>query len=80
MAKVVKSDFLTQLGKQLEKLRKKKNLSYRKFAQNCNIDYSDISKIEKGKANITMLTLLELAKGLEVHPKKLLDFEFDFEE
>ena len=74
------SDFLNQLGKQLEKLRKKKNLSYRRLAQNCNIDYSDISKIEKGKANITMLTLLDLAKGLEVHPKKLLDFEFEFEE
>ena len=80
MTKVVESDFLTQLGKQLEKLRKKKDLSYRKLAQNCNIDYSDISKIEKGKANITMLTLLELAKGLEIHPKKLLDFEFEMKE
>ena len=80
MAKVLESDFLEQFGKQVEKLRKKKNLSYRKLAQNCNIDYSDISKIEKGKANITMLTLLELAKGLEVHPKKLLDFEVEFEE
>ncbi len=77
MTKVVESDFLIQLGKQLEKLRKKKDLSYRKLAQNCNIDYSDISKIEKGKANITMLTLLELAKGLEIHPKKLLDFDFE---
>lgn len=82
MAKVVESDFLIQLGKQVEKLRKKKNLSYRKLAQNCNIDYSNISKIEKGteKANITMLTLLDLAKGLDVHPKKLLDFEFEVEE
>ncbi|PVD54103.1 XRE family transcriptional regulator [Terrimonas sp.] len=80
MEKVPDSDFLVQFGKQVEKFRKKKKLSYRKLAQNCNIDYSDISKIEKGKANITMLTLLELAKGLEIHPKKLLDFEFDFED
>ena len=80
MAKAADSDFLIQFGKQLEKLRKKKDLSYRKLAQNCNIDYSDISKIEKGKANITMLTLLELAKGLEIHPKKLLDFEFELQE
>ncbi len=79
MAKAADSDFLIQFGKQLEKLRKKKDLSYRKLAQNCNIDYSNISKIEKGteKANITMLTLLELAKGLEIHPKKLLDFDFE---
>lgn len=82
MAKIIESDFLIQFGKQVEMLRKKKNLSYRKLAQNCNIDYSNISKIEKGteKTNITMLTLLELAKGLEVHPKKLLDFEFELEE
>lgn len=82
MTKVVENDFLIQFGKQLEMLRKKKGLSYRKLAQNCNIDYSNISKIEKGteKANITMLTLLELAKGLEVHPKKLMDFEFEVEE
>jgi transcriptional regulator with XRE-family HTH domain len=39
--------------------------------------YSDIGKIEKGIANITMLILLELAKGLEIHPKKLLDFDFE---
>jgi transcriptional regulator with XRE-family HTH domain len=80
MEKIPNNDFLVQLGKQVEKSRKKKKLSYRKLAQNCNIDYSDISKIEKGKANITMLTLLELAKGLEIHPKKLLDFEFNFED
>lgn len=82
MAKTADSDFLIQFGKQLEKLRKKKDLSYRKLAQNCSIDYSNISKIEKGteKANITMLTLLELAKGLEIHPKKLLDFDFEVEE
>lgn len=82
MSKVLSSEFLIRFGKQIEKLRKRKKLSYRKLAQNCNIDYSDISKIEKGKekANITLLTLLELAKGLEVQPKKLLDFDVEFEE
>jgi hypothetical protein len=36
---------------------------------------SNIIKIEKGQINAQMLTILELAKGLGIHPKKLLDFE-----
>jgi len=40
-----------------------------------DIDYSDINKIEKGQKNITLTTIIELAKGLSVQPKKLLDFD-----
>ncbi|MBN9352183.1 MAG: hypothetical protein J0H55_16005 [Chitinophagaceae bacterium] len=43
-----------------------------------NIDHSDINKIEKGLKNITLITLFDLADGLSIDPKRLLDFEFDF--
>lgn len=66
---------LKLLGKHLKALRKAKKLTYRKVAQQCNVDYSDIQKIENGKKNITVLTLIELAKGLELPPKDLLDFQ-----
>lgn len=72
--------YLKTFGENLKKIRKKKSLSLRVLSASCSIDYSDISKIEKGKVNITILTLTELAMGLDIHPKKLLDFEFDFEE
>lgn len=68
--------FLKVFGKRVTELRKSKNLSYRKLAQRCNVDYSDISKIEKGLIKIQLPTILELAKGLEVHPKDLFDFDF----
>jgi DNA-binding Xre family transcriptional regulator len=61
-------------GKRLQFLRERKGLSLLKMSYNCSIDESKISKIEKGKFNITISTLLELAKGLEVEPKELLDF------
>ena len=48
------------------------------MATRCNIDYSDIGKIERGNRNIQMSTVLELAKGLGVHPKELFDFEFEW--
>ena len=40
-----------------------KELSLRELAQNCDIDFSDIGKYERGEVNATYLTILELAKA-----------------
>ncbi len=72
-----KIKFLEHLGNRIELLRKEKGLSLRQLAQLCDIDYSDISKIEKGKRNIQVSTILELAKGLSIHPKELFDFDIN---
>lgn len=61
----------------LSKLRENKGLSQRQLALRCDVDYGKISKIENNKANLLLTTLFELAEGLEVHPKKLLDFDID---
>lgn len=75
MGKDPREEFLRNFGKNLKIIREAKNISQRELASLCNIDHSNISKIEKGEKNITLLTILELANGLEVKPKKLLDFE-----
>lgn len=67
-------EFQVLFGKQVEKFRTEKNLSYRQLAQRCEIDHSNISKIEKGEINVRLTTILELAKGLEKQPKELFDF------
>ncbi len=72
---ISKDSFIVLFGKQLEKIRKGNNLSLRQLATRCNIDYSDIGKIEKGKRNIQLSTILELSKGLNIHPKDLLNFD-----
>lgn len=64
-------------GRRLQELREERNLSLLQVSYNCNIDDSKISKIEHGKINITLGTLIELARGLGVHPKELLDVEFE---
>lgn len=66
-----------KFGDHLRKIRESKELSLRQVAYNCELDDSNISKIEHGKFNITLATIIELAKGLEVPAKKLLDFEID---
>ena len=74
-----KNEFLILFGKETEKHRIKQNLSYRQLAQRCDIDHSNISKIEKGEINITLSTILELSKGLKINPKELFNFKIDFD-
>jgi len=74
MTNELQADILRKFGSHLLAIRKRKKLSYRKIALNCDVDYSDISKIEKGERNPTLLTVVELAKGLGVSLKELMDF------
>ncbi|SEM35804.1 HTH-type transcriptional regulator, repressor for puuD [Chryseobacterium taichungense] len=72
-----KIEFRVAFGKRVENFRKKLGLSYRQLAQKCDIDHSNISKIEKGEVDLRISTIQELAKGLEVHPQELFDFKMD---
>lgn len=72
----VNIDFQKQFGNKLKEIRSKKKLSYRQLDALTSLDHSYISKIEKGGVNVTMETVLELAKGLGIQPKELFDFEF----
>jgi len=65
---------LQKFGDHVKELREGKNLTLRELSAACEIDNSKISRIEMGKMNITILTLLELASGLELPPSDLMDF------
>lgn len=65
---------LKEFGSNLEKIKKSKKLSYRKIAANCNLEHSDIKRYVDGKTNPTLLSILDLAKGLGVHPRDLFDY------
>jgi DNA-binding XRE family transcriptional regulator len=67
------------VGSKLIQLRNERNLSYRKLAQLCNVDHSQISKIEKGKISAQLDTLFDLAGALKIHPKEFFDFEYQFD-
>jgi transcriptional regulator with XRE-family HTH domain len=67
-------DLQYKFGAKLKKIRTEKTLSLRELAARCDLDDSNISKIENGKVNIQLSTIFELAKGLGVEPKELLDF------
>lgn len=65
---------LIKFGANLKKIREEKGLSLRQLSYNCKVDYSKIAQMEKGLINPTLITLVELAKGLEVSQWELMEF------
>lgn len=63
-----------KLGKNIKRIREAKGLSLWDVSHECAIDASKIAKIEKGQFNITLRTVNELCKGLNITPSKLFDF------
>jgi transcriptional regulator with XRE-family HTH domain len=62
---------LKEFGSNLKKIRKRKGLSLRALSYECSIDFSDIGKIERGEINVTLLTIVQLAKALSVPTEEL---------
>lgn len=63
-----------KFGKHLQKIRIEKGMTLADVEAGCSLESSRISKIEQGRFNISLSTIAELAKGLEVNPSKLLDY------
>ncbi|NCI50500.1 helix-turn-helix domain-containing protein [Sediminibacterium roseum] len=66
---------LQKFGAHIRRLREDKGLSLRELSYACNIDNSKISKIEQGRINVTVLTVLDLSAGLELPPAELMSFQ-----
>ena len=61
--------FLSKIGSRIKEARVDKGLSQKELALQVGMKQPDISKIEDGKTNITLITLFSLAKALGI--KKL---------
>jgi transcriptional regulator with XRE-family HTH domain len=72
MTKAEKKILTEKFGTTIRRIRESKHLSLRQVAANCNLDNSKIAKIENGKFNISLSTIVELAHGLDIHPARLL--------
>ncbi len=65
---------LIQFGKHLKKLRQEKGITQEDLAYNSGISLSQIARIETGKINPTLCTLLEIAKNLKINKQDLFNF------
>lgn len=57
-------------------LRKDKGISQVKLAEITKFDRTYLSRVEAGKQNMTMTTLISICDGLGVSLKEFFDFEY----
>ncbi|MFN5021709.1 MAG: helix-turn-helix domain-containing protein [bacterium] len=67
-----KRNFTIELGKRLRAVRSSQKISIEDLANQSDMTYSQISRIELGKINTTVYTLYKLSKSLNVHPMEIL--------
>lgn len=70
-----KEDLLIAIGKNIKKIREEKNISQAELAARCNYEKSNMSRIESGKTNLTIGTLLNIAESLDTTIVKIITIE-----
>lgn len=66
-------EFLDKLGERIVYLRKRKKMSQNDLALECGWDKPNLRRLEKGKVNPSVKTLLILCEGLNITVQELLD-------
>jgi len=61
---------LVRIGMNIRRIREEKNISQQNLAAACNFEKSNMSRIEAGRTNLTVGTLLKICEALQV---KLVD-------
>ncbi len=73
-------NLITDVGKNIQSLRKQKKLTQEKLGERAGIDPKYISALELGYRNPTLTTLQKIAKGLGVEPYELFIFITPYQE
>jgi putative transcriptional regulator len=69
-----KQKYLKRLGTHIKEIREKKKLTQLDVSSAISKDRQSIQRLESGNVNPTIYYLTELAEGLDIPLKKLVDF------
>ena len=78
--KVRNQKYLEAFGKHLKDLIDAKKKTPETVAALGDIETKQVYRAIKAETSISLSTIVSIAKGLGIPPKKLFDFEFSFEE
>ncbi len=67
--------FQEALGDRIKRIRLDKNMSQTLLANQCGIEKANLSRIESGQANPTVLTLLKISAALQVPVVEFFKYE-----
>jgi len=70
----IESKYLKEVGKNIARIRKEKNLSQLDVCAIISMDKPNLSSIENGRQNATTLTLKRIANSLDVEVKLFFEF------
>jgi len=70
-----KEEFLKQLGASISRHRLKQKLSQTEVANRCEFERGNLTRIEKGKSNITVETLLKISEAINVPISQFFSFQ-----
>ena len=63
------------VGKKIKECREKIGISQQELADRCNFEKSNVSRIEAGRTNLTLKSLLLISKALNIPLKKFFELE-----
>ena len=69
------ADLSKILGNRIRKLREERNISQQTLAEMCNIEKSNMARIEAGRTNPTLLTRYKISSALKISLAELVDFD-----
>jgi putative transcriptional regulator len=72
---MTKEDFLKELGKSIAHQRKLKKLTQTEVAYRCEFERGNLTRIEKGKSNVTAETLLKISQAMKVPVSVFFHFQ-----
>lgn len=65
-------ELLKQIGDRIREVRVEKEISQEMLANEAEVDYSQVNRMELGKVNFSISTLSRIAKALQTDLKELL--------
>ena len=74
MRKGVDTEYILKFGRHLAEVRKDKKITQEELSFKTEISLSQIARIETGKINPTLDTIVKLANGIGVEAKVLFEF------
>lgn len=74
-----KDKVIKAFGKNLKKIRQAKQISQEELAYRCDIELSQIGRIERGVINTSISNVFLIAAALNIEPKDLFDYIIDEE-
>lgn len=67
-----KEKTLVEIGLRIRELREQRKFSIQEFADKLEIEYNNVIRIEKGRTNFTIGTLVKIANALDLSLRELL--------